>query len=198
MEEQIPVNTYELTILLSSDLSEFDVQKVIDKVKSSIIAKGGNILEELNWGKKRLAYPIGQAEFGHYQTLIFDSPKQTIVEIDKDIRLTPEILRYLLISIDKEGITIDQLFTPEKEATQVVVNMKEKTEGVPHQTRATRRKAAAIAEIKTSITKDSETATLKDDNEVEKIAKPIIETKEEVTKRREELDKKLDELLKEE
>ena len=91
MEE---INTYELSLVASPDLSEFDVQKVIDKVKTSITSKGGTVQKEHTWGKKRLAYPIGKAEFGYYQTLIFDSPKETIAEIDKDIRLIPEIIRH--------------------------------------------------------------------------------------------------------
>ena len=55
-------NIYELAVLLSPDLSEFDVQKVIDKVKASINPKGGVVQKEYTWGKKRLAYPIGKAE----------------------------------------------------------------------------------------------------------------------------------------
>ena len=191
---------YELAVVLSPDLSEFDVQKVMDKVKTSITSKGGSIQTEHTWGKKRLAYPIGKAEFGHYQTLTFDSPRDTIAEIDKDIRLTPEIIRHLLISLEKEGITIDKLFTPEKETALIATLAKEKMEpSRPHQTRASRGRitpaveTATVQEILKPVQDDGKA------EEITEVAEPVIEeTADEAAKRREELDKKLDELLKEE
>ncbi|MFA5967295.1 MAG: 30S ribosomal protein S6 [Patescibacteria group bacterium] len=209
MEEN---NVYELAVVISPDLSEFDVQKIVDKVKISIASKGGSAQQEHTWGKKRLAYPIGKAEFGYYQTLIFDSPKEAIAEIDKDIRLTPEIIRHLIISLEKEGITAEQLFTPEKEAVLIATIAKEKMEpSRPHQTRASRGRItpAIVADIPG--TKDSGVAPEEsspayrqagqndDIKEVVDIAEPVVEeTADEAAKRREELDKKLDELLKEE
>ena len=190
-------NIYELTLLISPDLSEFDVQKVVDKVKTSITSKGGAIQKEYTWGKKRLAYHIGKTEFGHYQTLIFEAPKETITEIDKDIRLMPELIRHLIISLEKEGVAIDQLFTPEKEATLIATLAKEKMEPVkPHQTRATRGRVTPVVETATApeVKQDEE----KTKEAIINIAEPVIEeTADEAAKRREELDKKLDELLKE-
>ncbi len=195
-------NIYELAVVLSPDLSEFDVQKVMDKVKTSITSKGGAIQTEYTWGKKRLAYPIGKAEFGHYQTMIFDSPREAIAEIDKDIRLTSESIRHLIISLEKEGVTADQLFTPEKEATLIAALAKEKMEpSRPHQTRASRGRITPAVEI--TAVPEPETispvhADEKPEEAVDIIEPEIEETANEAAKRREELDKKLDELLKEE
>lgn len=206
MEEN---NVYELAVVVSPDLSEFDVQKIMDKGKTSISSKGGTIQKEHTWGKKRLAYPIGKVEFGHYQTLIFDSPKEAIAEIDKDIRLTPEIIRHLIISLEKEGVTAEQLFTPEKEAALIATMAKEKMEpSRPHQTRASRGRVTPAVEKSYDPGQSQDdgamkTPSVQDEKEIEKVAdivEPVVieETADESAKRREELDKKLDELLKEE
>ncbi|MFH1088757.1 MAG: 30S ribosomal protein S6 [Patescibacteria group bacterium] len=140
-KEEILTSTYELTLLVSPDLPEFDAQKVADKVKNMITDRNGQIIQEHNWGKKRLAYHIKKADSGYYQTIIFTAPKEAINEISHDMLLVPEILRYLSISLDKEGVVIDQLFTPEKETALVASMMKEKIEP---KTRATRRSPRTV------------------------------------------------------
>ncbi len=118
--------TYELTLLINPDLTEFDVQKAIDKVKSNISSGKGEVIKEHSWGKKQLAYPINKSELGYYHSIIFSAPGEIIGELIKELDLAPEIFRYLNLSLDKEGITVDQLFSPEKEATMISSAVKEK------------------------------------------------------------------------
>lgn len=118
--------TYELTLLINPDLTEFDVQKVIDKIKKNITSSKGEVVKEHSWGKKQLAYPINKAEFGYYHTIIFNAPGEIINGLIRELQLAPEIFRYLNLSLDKEGITVDQLFSPEKEETMISSSVKEK------------------------------------------------------------------------
>ncbi len=194
MEDKELVSTYELSVVITPDLSEFDIPKVMDKIKNSIIGKNGSIQKEHTWGKKRLAYPIGKAEYGHYQSIVFTGLKEVLAEIDKDIRLMPEIIRHLIISLEKEGVTIDQLFTPEKETTLAATMAKEKSEPTTHahQTRASRGRITPKVETAPEVV---ENTVLPADAEIKE--EVIEETAENAAKRREELDKKLDELLKE-
>lgn len=203
MEDIELTSTYELSVVITPDLSEFDIPKVMDKIKNSIIGKNGSILKEHTWGKKRLAYPIGKAEYGHYQSVVFTGLKEVLAEIDKDIRLMPEIIRHLIISLDKEGVTVDQLFTPEKEAALLATMAKEKSEPTTHthQTRASRGRITPKIETSATTPEPETIAQVRDDGEAKEtteIAETAIEeTVEDAAKRREELDKKLDELLKE-
>lgn len=131
----------------------------------------------------------------------------------------PEIIRHLLISLDKEGVEAGQLFTPEKEAAILVSTVKEKME--PRTPVEPRFKAAvkhveapkATAEEPVEVGGPAVAAP----EEVTDIAKPADITKsspdasprstgatigvldkDAEERRREELDKKLDELLKDE
>lgn len=117
---------YELTLLINPDLTEFDVQKVIDKIKKHIVSNKGDTVKEHTWGKKQLAYPINKAEFGYYHTIIFNAPGEIINDLTRELQLAPEIFRYLNLSLDKEGITVDHLFSPEKEETMISSSVKEK------------------------------------------------------------------------
>lgn len=215
-KEEILTSTYELTLLVSPDLSEFDALKVADKVKNMITSRNGQIIQEHTWGKRRLAYPIKKADSGYYQTIIFTAPKEVINEVTRDILLVPEILRYLSLSLDKEGVTIDQLFTPEKEVALVASMMKEKME--PTKTRTTRRTPRTIkssgqnsAGIKVTPDKQVETLVnpvsqteipasneVLDENPVEIIDQTDIKKETDDTDRLKKLDEKLDQIFKEE
>lgn len=126
MAEIAPKKTYELTVIISSDLSEFDAGKAIDKIKSSITGKGGEIIKASDWGKRQLAYVIKGNEYGFYHTLVFNLPPEAVASLTRELELSPETLRYVLISLEKEGVAIEQLFSPEKEALMISSTVREK------------------------------------------------------------------------
>lgn len=103
------MNSYEITLVISPDMAEFEAQKAEAKINSSITKKGGNIINNNFWGKHELAYPIKGHEFGYFATTVFSMPGAAISELTSEIRLTPEILRYLVISLEKENIKVDDL-----------------------------------------------------------------------------------------
>lgn len=100
---------YEITFILRSDIQEMEVDKLVTKIQNGIASRGGQILTSDNWGKQRLAYPIGKNEFGYYTTLVFTLPKSAVAEFERETKLTPEVIRHLIVSLDKENIRPDQL-----------------------------------------------------------------------------------------
>ncbi len=173
MEEEQTINTYELTLLFNPDLSEFDLNKAIDKIKTLITSHKGNILQEHAWGKRPLAYPILKHEFGHYHTIVTELLAESVDAINKELQLNPEVIRHLLLSLNKEGVTIDQLFTPEKEEVMISSSVTDKLVKEPK---------------KTVEPKVAQETTEK------KVVKPKAPKKDEAT-RQKELDKKIDDLL---
>jgi small subunit ribosomal protein S6 len=118
--------TYELTVIISSDLSELDAGKAADKIKTSITSKGGEIINTSDWGKRKLAYLIKGNEFGFYQTFVFNLSPDAVATLTHELELDPVVLRHIVISLEKEGVTVDQLFNPEKEELMLAVALKEK------------------------------------------------------------------------
>ncbi|MEA1909828.1 MAG: 30S ribosomal protein S6 [Patescibacteria group bacterium] len=172
-------NTYELTLLFSPDLSEIDLAKAIDKVKKSISSKEGDIKKEHSWGKKKLAYRIKKLEFGNYHTLVYTMPKESVNEIIRELELSSDVLRHMNLSLEKEGITIDDLFTPEKETAMIAASVKEKMDP----------KTATVKKEGKKVTEKPKTEEKKIEEPKEKLSP------EEQEKRRKELDEKLSELL---
>jgi len=179
MEEEQNINTYELNLLITPELSDFDLNKLIDKVKALITSDQGKLIKEHSWGKKQLAYAIKKNDFGFYHTLIFELPTDKMIGITKELELSAKILRYLNLSLDKEGVTIDQLFTPEKEEAMISSSVKEKI--TPKKPVVKQEPKIKVEEVKTEVSPADET-----------VEEPKIDEE----TRKKELDKKIDELLK--
>lgn len=101
---------YELTYLLSPDLSEEEVRRWQEKIRTTIQEEGGIISETKNPLKRKLAYPIkdnlrSKKREGYLATLSFnlDSDRQKsrpekLENLEKKLRAENQILRYLISS----------------------------------------------------------------------------------------------------
>lgn len=117
------MHNYELTIVISPEMVELDAQKLEAKIHNSITKKGGSIVNNNFWGKHELAYRLGKHEFAYFATAVFNLSGEAISELVSEIRLMPEILRHLVISLDKEKIKLEDLKKMELTREQPVVSV---------------------------------------------------------------------------
>lgn len=90
---------YELTVLIHPDL-EIDLEKPLGKIRDIITAGGGEISQEENQGKKKLAYRIRGEDFAVYVFFELNLPAGAVSKIDSTLNITDESLRHLLVSKD--------------------------------------------------------------------------------------------------
>jgi small subunit ribosomal protein S6 len=88
---------YELTLIIDSSLDESIIQTEIEKIESRITDSGGKIHRLDRWGLKRLAYVIKKQTQGYYVFFLFEADPGLTAEIEKNLKLSENILRYLTI-----------------------------------------------------------------------------------------------------
>jgi len=88
---------YELIYLISNKYSENELEPIKNNVVKLIRDNGGEITYQEDWGKRKLAYPIKHFFHAYYELLEFDFPSENLKKVDKDLRLSEEIIRYLII-----------------------------------------------------------------------------------------------------
>lgn len=93
---------YELTVLIHPDL-EADIETPLTKVRDIIKNAGGQVTNEDNWGKKKLAYKINREDFAVYVYMDVKLPADAPLKISNTFNITDEVLRYLLVSVDEKG-----------------------------------------------------------------------------------------------
>jgi small subunit ribosomal protein S6 len=96
---------YELMLVLRPDLSEDGVQGTLDRTTRAISGSGGQIVKVSPWGRRRLAYPIGPHREGSYYIVVFDAPSETVLEVERGLRITEEAMRHLVTRIEKPAAT---------------------------------------------------------------------------------------------
>ena len=93
---------YELTVLIHPDL-ESDIETPLKKVREIVTSAGGEIVNEDNWGKKKLAYRIKREDFAVYVYFDIKLPASAPLKISNTLNITDEVLRYLLVTVDERG-----------------------------------------------------------------------------------------------
>ncbi len=109
---------YELVVVFSPILSDEDKTSSRDRIKQLITNGGGEITLEEDWGMRRLAYPIrkGSQTFleGSYVLTRFSTDTVAPRELEPQLNLGENILRYLLVNADSVNLTAPTTadFTP--------------------------------------------------------------------------------------
>jgi small subunit ribosomal protein S6 len=92
---------YELMLVLRPDLPDDRSQAVIDRTTRAIIGSGGQIVKVAPWGRRRLAYPIDRHREGSYHIILFEAPPEAIVELERGLLITEELLRHLVTRVER-------------------------------------------------------------------------------------------------
>ena len=111
---------YEFLFIVDPNLGEPEVDALTAQVQGYVEKEGGKIQKVEKWGKKRLAYPIGKNREGSYVLMIANAPGSSISEVERRMRVTDGILRFLAIRIDAEMKKADRKKTirGKKESTR--------------------------------------------------------------------------------
>ena len=92
---------YETMYILRPDIAEDEVTNHIDKYNKLLVEFGGTILDSQSRGKRRLAYQIAKHREGIYVQLSHQGDGQHIFKIEKAMRLSEDVIRYM--TVKQEG-----------------------------------------------------------------------------------------------
>jgi small subunit ribosomal protein S6 len=87
---------YEVAVVLRADLSDEDRSAQVDVVTNWITTMGGTVAQVDHWGRRRLAYPVARQRDGYYLLITADMPASALTDIERNLRLSENVLRYLI------------------------------------------------------------------------------------------------------
>ena len=92
---------YETMYILRPDIAEDEVINHINKYNKLLEKLEGKVLDSQMRGKRRLAYPIAKHKEGIYVQLSHQGDGQHIFKIEKAMRLSEDVIRYM--TVKQEG-----------------------------------------------------------------------------------------------
>lgn len=98
---------YETMYILRPDLGEEQIEQAINKYQNLIREQGAEQIEVQHRGKRRLAYEIGKQRDGIYIQMNYQGPGTLIAPLERSMRLSEEVIRYLTIKQEVSEETSD-------------------------------------------------------------------------------------------
>jgi len=91
---------YEHVFLARQDITAQQVDAIVEQYKGLIEENGGKVGRIENWGLKSLTYRIRKNRKAHYALMDIDAPAAAIHEMERQMRINEDILRYMTIKVE--------------------------------------------------------------------------------------------------
>jgi small subunit ribosomal protein S6 len=93
------MHDYELVAIISPEVDEEGLSKIVEKVTESINSRGGAVEETKNWGRRKLAYPVRKFLEADYVLARFKLMPKSVKELEGEISAMGDILRFLVVRV---------------------------------------------------------------------------------------------------
>jgi small subunit ribosomal protein S6 len=101
--------TYELMFIVRPDMAEEDQDKLISTLESAVGSSGGQVKNVEKMGKRRLAYTVRKFHDGLYMLLTVEGSGGLIHELERRLRVTEPVIKFLTVRIDEEQKRLDKI-----------------------------------------------------------------------------------------
>ena len=92
---------YELMYLIQPSADEERINAINERLQGAVTTLGGTVEKVVPPVRRRLAYELGRHREGQYGVLEFQLPAEQTRELDRTIRLTEDLLRYIVVRRDE-------------------------------------------------------------------------------------------------
>ena len=101
--------TYELMFIVRPDMTEEDQDKLISTLETAVTSSGGQVKNVEKMGKRRLAYIVRKFHDGLYVLLSFEGSGGLVHELERRLRVTEPVIKFLTVRIDEEQKRLDKI-----------------------------------------------------------------------------------------
>ncbi len=104
---------YEIVFIVHPDQSE-QVPAMVERYRTLVTGKNGQIHRLEDWGRRQLAYPIQKIHKAHYVMMNIECDQETLDEIEHAFKFNDAVLRHLTIKVKAAVTTPSAMMREEK------------------------------------------------------------------------------------
>ncbi len=102
-EVQEIMRTYEIMYVVRPNMEDDARKAVVERFNGILASKGSEVLEEKDWGKRRLAYEINDFKEGYYNIVRIQTDNNDATdEFQRLAKISDDIIRYIVINEDED------------------------------------------------------------------------------------------------
>ncbi|MGQ9370768.1 30S ribosomal protein S6 [Azospirillum sp. ST 5-10] len=91
---------YECVLIARQDISAAQAEQLGETYAQIVRDNGGQVTKTEYWGLKTLAYKIKKNRKGHYLMLHIDAPSAAVLEMERNMSLSEDVLRYMTLRVE--------------------------------------------------------------------------------------------------
>ena len=95
------MNKYELALVVNAKIEDDVRTATVEKAKEYITRFGGTVTEVEEWGKQKLAYDFQKMSEGFYYFIQFEAAANVPAEVEQNVRIMDNVLRFLCVRKDE-------------------------------------------------------------------------------------------------
>ena len=95
------MNKYESIIIISQNVEEEGIKALITKF-TDLINTEGKVEQVTEMGQRKLAYEINKNKEAFYVLFDFEAKPELIAELERNYRITDEIIKFIVVRKDEE------------------------------------------------------------------------------------------------
>jgi small subunit ribosomal protein S6 len=92
---------YELLFIVRPEAADEEIDPLLEQLRGVLGTAGGSLDKVDRWGVRRLAYKVGKYNDGQYILLQFSAKAETVKEIERRLRVSDSVLKFLTVRIDE-------------------------------------------------------------------------------------------------
>jgi small subunit ribosomal protein S6 len=96
------MHKYEVMFIIRPDNPEEEIDKVISQMENFAVSAGAHMEKIEKLGRRRLAYRIRRYREGFYVLLIFEGDARAVAELERRMKVTDSVIKYLTVRVDLE------------------------------------------------------------------------------------------------
>lgn len=93
---------YETVVIVRPDVNKQGILALVGRIQAILGRGGSRLLQVENWGLRTLAYPIRRQKKGVYLYLRFLGGSAIVAELERNLRIFDETIRYLTVLVDED------------------------------------------------------------------------------------------------
>lgn len=95
------MNQYETVFIMTPVLSDQQMKETVEKFKGILTAEGAEIINEEEWGLRKMAYPIQKKSTGFYELIEFKATPEALAKLEIAFRRDERVIRHLTVKQEK-------------------------------------------------------------------------------------------------
>ncbi len=91
---------YETLFIISPEVSEDDIDRLLDRYVGILEERGGFVAKVDKWGRRRLAYEVKKFRKGYYVLFDYGAEPPAVAEMERNFKIDEKVIRYLTVKQD--------------------------------------------------------------------------------------------------